>query len=96
MVGALGRKPRREARVQTNFPVTLLVKSEVEDKVQPVIATNVSEHGLQIRTHFGLVPGLLVYAFSRGRGTQFGACRVVWVRALLPARGIQAGLEVLR
>jgi len=51
------RKPRRDMRVQTNLPVTLIVKSEGAESMQAAFAANISVRGLRISTRSGLDPG---------------------------------------
>ena len=96
MNAAVQRKPRREVRVQTDFFVTLLVKSEGEESMQAAFAENISDHGLRIRTRSGLDPGQRVYVFSTNTGVKFGVCRVVWGNRLERDQGVEAGLEILR
>lgn len=90
------RRPRRDARVHKNLALTLIVKSEGEERSQAAFASDISDHGLRIQTAPGLVSGQQVYIFSRERGTQFGACRIVWTRTIEQGRNVEAGLEVLR
>lgn len=90
------RRPRRDVRVQTNLPVTLLVKLEGEKRVHAALAVDVSAQGLKVQTAAGLSSRQTVYVFSRNAKSQFGPCRVVWTRTGEPGQHVEAGLEFLK
>lgn len=95
MNAVVQRKTRRAARVQTNLAVTLLVKREGKEKMQAGFATNISDHGIGIRTQTDLDAGQQIHAFTTSTGLQFGACRVVWSNKVKQGQGVEAGLEIL-